>query len=64
MNVLIVVPAYNEELNLKKVVKDIEKNCEYDYIIINDCSSDNTEQLCINNNYLYQLIMAYQALFN
>ena len=53
MNVLIVVPAYNEELNLKKVVKDIEKNCEYDYIIINDCSSDNTEQLCINNNFNY-----------
>ena len=53
MKVLIIVPAYNEELNLKKVVKDIKKNCNYDYLIINDCSTDNTEKLCIENNFNY-----------
>lgn len=53
MKALIVVPAYNEELNLKRVVDDIKKNCKYDYIIVNDCSKDNTEELCIKNNYNY-----------
>lgn len=53
MKVLIVIPAYNEELNLKNVVDDIKKNTNYDYIIINDCSKDNTLELCKKENYNY-----------
>lgn len=53
MKVLIAIPAYNEELNLKKVINDIKKNCDFDYLIINDCSKDNTEKLCKENNYNY-----------
>ena len=53
MKVLVVIPAYNEALNLEKVVKDIKENSNYDYIIINDCSKDNTEELCNKNNFNY-----------
>ncbi len=53
MKVLIVVPAYNEALNIEKTIKDIKENSCYDYIIVNDCSTDNTEEICINNKYNY-----------
>lgn len=51
MKVLIVIPAYNESLNLEKVVKDIKENTNYDYIIINDCSKDNTLEVCEKNEF-------------
>ncbi len=52
--VLIIVPAYNEEKSLGKVVKDIKKNApEADYIIINDGSKDNTTKICKENKYNY-----------
>lgn len=53
MKVLLVIPAYNEELNLKKVISDIKKNTNYDYVIINDCSKDNTLELCKKEKYNY-----------
>ena len=43
MKVLIIVPAYNEALNIEKTIKDIKENTNYDYVIINDCSKDNTK---------------------
>lgn len=49
--VLIVVPAYNEALNIKKTINDIKSNTKYDYIIINDCSKDNTEEICSKEKY-------------
>lgn len=51
MKVLIIVPAYNEALNIEKTVKDITTNTNYDYIIINDCSKDNTKEVCEKNNF-------------
>ncbi len=51
MKVLIVIPAYNEALNLEKVVKDIKENTNYDYVIINDCSNDNTLEVCEKNSF-------------
>ncbi len=51
MKVLVIIPAYNEELNIKKTVNDIVENTNYDYLVINDCSKDNTEKVCIENNY-------------
>jgi len=53
MKVLIIVPAYNEALNIEKTIKDIQTNTNYDYVIINDCSKDNTEEICKKNNYNY-----------
>ena len=51
MKVLIVIPAYNEALNIERTVKDVVDNTNYDYIIINDCSKDNTEEICKKNNF-------------
>lgn len=54
--VLIVIPAYNEAENILKVIKEIKKDVpkNFDVLVINDCSKDNTEELLIKNkiNYL------------
>lgn len=46
MKVLIVVPAYNEAENIVKTIEDIETNTNNDYVIIDDCSKDNTYEIC------------------
>ena len=51
MKVLVIIPAYNEALNIEKTVKDVTENTNYDYIIINDCSKDNTKEVCEKNNF-------------
>jgi glycosyltransferase involved in cell wall biosynthesis len=44
---LIIIPAYNEAKNIEKVISSIQENAVgFDYIIINDCSTDNTKSLC------------------
>lgn len=49
---LIVIPAYNEALNIEKTVSDIENNApEVDYVVINDGSKDNTLEVIRNNHY-------------
>lgn len=51
MKVLIIIPAYNEAQNIEKTVKDVTENTNYDYIVINDCSKDNTKEVCEKNNF-------------
>ncbi len=52
MKTLILIPAYNEELNLEKVVNGIKSSCPgFDYVIINDGSTDGTEALCKRNGF-------------
>ena len=47
---LIIIPAYNEAKNLIDLIKEIESVAkDYDYIIINDCSTDNTSIVCEEN---------------
>ena len=54
MKTLIIIPAYNEEKNIKRVVENLIENFpQYDYIVINDGSSDKTEQVCMDNNFSY-----------
>ena len=51
---LIIIPAYNEEQNIQKVVNNIITNFpQYDYIIINDGSTDNTVAVCEREKYQY-----------
>jgi glycosyltransferase involved in cell wall biosynthesis len=51
---LIIIPAYNESTNLIHVVDDIKKNApDFDYVIINDRSTDNTEQICKEHGFNY-----------
>lgn len=43
VRVLLIIPAYNEAMNIEKVVDDIHTNFkEADILIINDCSQDDT----------------------
>ena len=49
MKVLIIIPAYNEELNIEKTVNDVKNNTKYDYVVINDCSKDNKKKVCEKN---------------
>lgn len=52
MKTLVVIPAYNEALNIEKTVSDIENNApEVDYVVINDGSKDNTLEVIRNNHY-------------
>ena len=46
MKVLIIIPAYNEELNIEATVKDVKNNTNYDYVIVNDGSKDKTKEIC------------------
>ena len=49
---LIVIPAYNEEDNIVRVVDDLIQNYpQYDYVVVNDGSRDRTAQLCREHGY-------------
>ena len=51
---LIIIPAYNEEENILNTVNDIiEHSPDTDYIVINDCSKDNTIQVLQENRIPY-----------
>lgn len=56
--VLIIIPAYNESENIKNVVCNLlqqTQNKEYqvDYLVVNDCSKDNTLEILKNEGYTY-----------
>ena len=52
MRVLIIIPAYNEEDNIARVVDNLEKNySEYDYVVVNDGSCDHTARICREHHY-------------
>lgn len=49
---LIIIPAYNEEQNIKGVVSYITQNySQYDYVVVNDGSKDRTGEICRENGY-------------
>jgi len=53
MNLSVIVPAYNEEQNIVKLLKDIflvlkENKYNNEIIVVDDCSDDNTLQVCYN----------------
>lgn len=52
MKKLIIIPAYNEEANIEKTVTAIQRDAkEFDYVIINDCSTDRTKDICEGHGY-------------
>ena len=58
MRVLLVIPSYNEEENVldnyQRIIDYNKKNkTNYEAIIINDGSSDKTEEICIKNHIPY-----------
>ena len=52
MRKLIIIPAYNESECIEETVRDIMENApDFDYVIINDCSTDNTREICEKNGF-------------
>ncbi|GIP21868.1 glycosyltransferase family 2 protein [Paenibacillus sp. J22TS3] len=48
MKTLIIIPAYNEEGSIVRVIRDINKHApEADIVVVNDGSTDNTEALAL-----------------
>ena len=54
MKTLIVIPAYNEALNIVKTVNDLKQNApDVDYVVVNDGSKDNTLEVLKEHNFNY-----------
>lgn len=52
--VLVIIPAYNEAENIVHVVNHMmEMAPQYDYLVINDGSTDDTPNLCRRENFHY-----------
>lgn len=49
---LVIIPAYNERGNIVKTVRDIIENApSFDYVVINDCSKDDTRAICEKHGF-------------
>lgn len=47
---LIVIPAFNEEASILQVVDELRNNYpQYDYVVVNDGSTDHTRKICKDN---------------
>lgn len=54
MKKLIIIPAYNESESIEKTINAIKKDApDFDYIVVNDCSTDNTREILEKNNFNY-----------
>ena len=54
MNLLIIIPAYNEAENIERVVNNLIENYpQYDYVVVNDGSSDDTRKICAKKGYYF-----------
>ena len=50
MNLLVIIPAYNEEESILNTVTELRRICpEHDYLIVNDGSTDKTAAICREN---------------
>lgn len=51
MKKLVIIPAYNESGSILKAVDDIREHAPgFDYVVVNDCSTDETLDICRKNN--------------
>lgn len=54
MKTLLVIPAYNEEGSLERVIDNLMENYpEYDYVVVNDGSRDATPDICRRRGYKF-----------
>lgn len=51
MRVLIIIPAYNEQETIENVIKEVKAAGDYDYVVVNDCSTDNTAEILRRGGY-------------
>lgn len=51
-DLLIIIPAFNEEANIEQVVDRLEREFpQYDYVVVNDGSLDATGEICRRRGY-------------
>lgn len=51
-DILLIIPAFNEEGNIVRVVDELINNHpDLDYVIVNDGSTDGTSRICHEHNY-------------
>lgn len=49
---LVIIPAYNEQGGIERTVRDIMEHApDFDYVVINDCSTDQTLEVCQKNGF-------------
>jgi hypothetical protein len=54
MKKLVIIPAYNECKSILKAVEDIREHAPgFDYLVVNDCSTDETLAICRENHLNY-----------
>ncbi len=58
MKVLVIIPCYNEQENLENVVTRLQQSATVsgmtvDYLIVNDCSTDDSAAICKQKGYRY-----------
>lgn len=58
MRVLVIIPCYNEEANIERVVTRLTKVTAalpytVDYVIVNDCSTDRSAEICQEHGFSY-----------
>lgn len=52
--ILVIIPAYNESQNIENVICHLAcQEFQYDYLIINDGSTDNTANICQEQHFRY-----------
>lgn len=49
-DLIILIPAYNEEKSIRNIINKIEK--KYDYLVVNDCSTDKTDLYLKNKKFI------------
>jgi len=60
----IIIPAYNEEptiLSILKKIHNLKLNINKEIIIIDDCSSDQTHKILLENQHLYSKLLRNSA---
>ena len=54
MKTLVIIPCYNEQDSIVRVINNLKDNApDVDYLIVNDCSTDNTEKILRENGFNY-----------
>ena len=49
---LIIIPAYNEAENIERVIENLRENYpQWDFLVVNDGSRDNTAEICHRRGY-------------
>lgn len=62
MKVLAVIPAYNEEESIVKVIENLCQHApDVDILVVNDGSSDNTAAICRGNLHCYLIDMPFNV---